>query len=94
MTRWYTAALMIRSIILLGLLLVIPTTSDNAKAPTKQEIIQLRTTVKKLEDLVAEQQDRLQAHKLDNDNLKKRLSALEARIADLENAVHSATARQ
>ena len=91
MTRWYTAALMIRSIILLGLLLVIPTTSDNAKAPTKQEIIQLRSTVKKLEDLVAEQQDRLQAHKDESDNLKKRVNDLEARIAGLEKIVHSAT---
>ena len=94
MTRWYTAAPMIRSMIMLSLLLAIPTTSDNAKAPTKQEIIQLRTTVKKLEDIVAEQQDRLQAHKVESDNLKKRLSTLETRMADLEYSVHSATARQ
>jgi predicted nucleic acid-binding Zn-ribbon protein len=79
---------------MLSLLLAIPTTSDNAKAPTKQEIIQLRTTVKKLEDIVAEQQDRLQAHKVESDNLKKRLSTLETRMADLETAVHPATARQ
>jgi septal ring factor EnvC (AmiA/AmiB activator) len=94
MTRWYTAGPMIRSIIMLSLLLAIPTTSDNAKAPTKQEIIQLRTTVKKLEDTVAEQQDRLQAHKLESDSLKKRVSSLESRITDLENAIHPASARQ
>jgi predicted nucleic acid-binding Zn-ribbon protein len=94
MTHWYTAAAMIRSMILLSLLLAIPTTSDNTKPPTKQEIIQLRTTVKELEDIVAEQQDRLQAHKVEGDSLKKRLSTLEARVSDLENAVHSVTPRQ
>jgi septal ring factor EnvC (AmiA/AmiB activator) len=94
MTRWYTAALMIRSLIVLSLLLIIPATSDNAKAPTKQEMIQLRASVKRLEDLVAEQQDQLQAHKLESDNLKKRVSTLESRIADLESALHSASARQ
>ena len=85
---------MTRSMILLSLLLVTPTTSDNAKAPTRQEFVQLHTTVKQLEDLVAEQQDRLQAHKLESDTLKKRVSSLESRIADLENAIHQPSARQ
>jgi septal ring factor EnvC (AmiA/AmiB activator) len=79
---------------MIAFLLAIPVTSDNAKAPTKQEIIQLRTTVKKLEDLVAEQQDRLEAHKSESDSLKRRVSTLETRIVNLENAVHLASARQ
>ena len=73
--------------IMFSLLLAMPTASDNTKAPTKQEIIQLRTTVKNLEDLTAELQDRLQANKAESDSLKKRVSNLESRIADLENAV-------
>jgi len=78
---------MIRSMVMFSLLLVIPTASENTKAPTKQDIIQLRTTVRNLEDLTVELQDRLQANKLESDSLKKRVSTLESRVADLENAV-------
>ena len=78
---------MIRSMVMFSLLLVIPTASENTKAPTKQDIIQLRTTVRNLEDLTVELQDRLQANKFESDSLKKRVSTLESRVADLENAV-------
>ncbi len=71
--------------IMIGLLLAIPTGSD-VKAPTKQDIIQLRAAVKNLEDLTAELQDRLQANKAESDSLKKRVSTLESRIADLESS--------
>jgi predicted nucleic acid-binding Zn-ribbon protein len=79
---------MIKPMMMLILLLAIPTTSDNTKALTKQEIIQLRTTVKNLEEITAEQQDRLQAHKAESDSLKKRVSTLESRIDELEKAVY------
>jgi peptidoglycan hydrolase CwlO-like protein len=82
-----------KATIILALLLVIPATSDNAKTPTKQELIQMRTTVKNLQDLVAEQQDRLQAHKAENDSLKRRVSTLESRIASLEKAIGPASTR-
>jgi peptidoglycan hydrolase CwlO-like protein len=85
---------MIRPTIILGVLLAIPATSDTAKVPTKQELIQLRTTVKNLQELVAEQQDRLQAHKVENDSLKRRVSTLESRIAALENAIGPLSTRQ
>ena len=94
MTRWYTAALMLRPMMMLTLLLAIPTTSDNAKAPTKQEIIQLRSTVKNLVEITSEQQDRLQAHKVESDTLKRRVSTLESRIADLEKAVRLSSTPQ
>lgn len=94
MTRWYTAALMLRPMMMLTLLLAIPTGSDNTKAPTKQEIIQLRSTVKNLVEITAEQQDRLQAHKLESDTLKRRVSTLESRIADLEKAVRLSSTPQ
>ena len=83
-----------KSTIILALLLVIPAASDNAKVPTKQELIQMRTTVKNLQDMVAEQQERLQAHKVENDGLRRRVSALESRISTLENAIGPASARQ
>ena len=85
---------MIRPTLILGVLLAIPATSDTAKVPTKQELIQLRTNVKNLQDLVAEQQDRLQAHKAENDSLKRRVSTLESRIAILENAIGPLSTRQ
>ena len=72
---------------MLTLMLAIPTASDNIKALTKQEIIELRKTVKNLEEITAEQQDRLQAHKAESDSLKKRVSTLEERLAELEKAV-------
>jgi septal ring factor EnvC (AmiA/AmiB activator) len=83
-----------KSTLILALLLVIPVTSDNAKTPTKQELIQMRATVKNLEEMVAEQQDRLRAHKEENDGLKKRVSTLESRIVTVENAIGPASARQ
>jgi predicted nucleic acid-binding Zn-ribbon protein len=79
---------MIKPMMMLILLLAIPTTSDNTKALTKQEIIQLRTTVENLEEITAEQQDRLQAHKAESDSLKKRVSTLESRVDELEKAVY------
>ena len=85
---------MIKVMLMAGLLLAIPTGSDTAKAPTKQEIIQLRTTVKNLEELTAELQDRLQANKVESDSLKKRLSTLESRVADLENTVRPVSTGQ
>jgi hypothetical protein len=36
----------------------------------------------------------LQAHKVENDSLKRRVSALESRISTLENAIGPASARQ
>jgi hypothetical protein len=78
---------MTKPIVILSLLLALPATTDNAKAPTKQELIQLRNTVKDLEELTAEQQDRLQAHKVESDSLKARISTLESRIAGLEAAM-------
>ena len=80
-------AVMIKPMLILSLLLAVPTASDKAKPPNAQELIQLRNTVKSLEDLVAEQQDRLQAHKIENDNLKRRVSTLESRITVLEEAI-------
>jgi peptidoglycan hydrolase CwlO-like protein len=83
-----------KATIILALLLVIPAASDNVKTPTKQELIQMRTTLKNLQELVAEQQDRLRAHKEENDSLKRRVSALESRIATLENVIGPASVRQ
>ena len=78
---------MIKPMLILSLLLAVPAASDKAKPPNSQELIQLRDTVKSLADLVAEQQDRLQAHKIENDNLKRRVSSLDARITVLEEAI-------
>ena len=94
MTRWYTAAAMIKSMMILSLLLAVPAPSDNGKAPTKQEIIQLRTSVKNLEELAVEQQDRLQQHKAESESLKALVRTLELRIANLENAVCPANTPQ
>jgi predicted nucleic acid-binding Zn-ribbon protein len=82
---------MIKPMMMSLLLLAIPTTSDNVKPLTKQEIIQLRSTVKNLEEITAEQQDRLQAHKAESDLLKKRVTALESRLAELEKALSPLT---
>jgi len=46
----------------------------------------MRSSVKNLEDLVAEHQERLRIHKAENDALRKQVSVLEARIAALEQA--------
>jgi hypothetical protein len=78
---------MIKSMLILSLFLAIPAASERAKPPKTQELIELRDTVKSLEDLVAEQQDRLQAHKIENEGLRRRVSALEFRIAALEEAI-------
>jgi len=80
---------MIKPMMMLILLLAVPATSDNTKPLTKQEIIQLRTTVKNLQELTAEQQDRLQAHKAESDSLKRRVTSLEARLDELEKAVYA-----
>jgi septal ring factor EnvC (AmiA/AmiB activator) len=77
---------MIKPMLILSLFLAIPTASERAKPP-KQELIELRDRVKSLEDLVAEQQDRLQTHKIENDSLKRRVSTLESRITALEEAI-------
>jgi hypothetical protein len=78
---------MTKPIVILSLLLALPATTDNTKPPTKQELIQLRNTMKNLEELTAEQQDRLQAHKVESDSLKARITTLESRIAALEAAM-------
>jgi septal ring factor EnvC (AmiA/AmiB activator) len=80
---------MIKPVMILSLLLAIPATTDNTKPPTKQEMIQLRNTVKNLEELTAEQQDRLQAHRLESNSLNARIATLESRIAALETDVRS-----
>ena len=78
---------MMKPMLILSLLLAIPAASEKAKPPDKQELIQLRDTVKGLQDLVAEHQDRLLAHKIENDNLKKRIGTLESQITDLEETI-------
>ena len=78
---------MMKPMLILSLLLAIPAASEKAKPPDKQELIQLRDTVKGLQDLVAEHQDRLLAHKIENDNLKKRIGNLESQITDLEETI-------
>ena len=85
-TPCYTARLMIKPILILSLFLAIPAASETPKPPNTRELIELRASVKNLEDLVAEQQDRLQAHKIENEGLKTRVSALELRMAALEEA--------
>jgi len=78
---------MMKPMLILSLLLAIPAASEKARPPDKQELIQLRDTVKSLQDLVAEHQDRLLAHKIENDNLKKRIGTLESQITALEETI-------
>ena len=75
---------MIKAIFILGLLFAVPAASETVRPPDKRELIQLRETVKTLQGLVAEQQDRLVSHKIENDSLKKRISILESRMMALE----------
>jgi hypothetical protein len=83
---------MTKPIVILSLLLALPATTDNTKPPTKQELIQLRNTMKSLQELTSEQQDRLQAHKVESDRLKARIVTLESRIAAIEAAIENRSA--
>lgn len=78
---------MIKTILAMTLLLAIPAASETVKPPDKQELIKLRDTVRGLQDLIAEHQDRLRAHKMENDNLKKYIGTLESRITVLEKTI-------
>ena len=84
---------MMKPVFTLGLLLAIPAASENVRPPDKQELIQLRETVKTLQEFVAEQQDRLHSHKVDSDNLKKRIITLESRMVVLEESRNIASSR-
>jgi len=75
---------MVKPILAVSLLLAVPAASERAKPPIVEELQTMRASVKNLEDLVAEHQERLSIHKAENDALRKRVSVLEARIAALE----------
>ena len=75
---------MVKPILAVSLLLAVPAASERAKPTIVEELQTMRSSVKNLEDLVDEHQERLMIHKAENDALRKRVSILEARIAALE----------
>jgi hypothetical protein len=81
-----------KTILLLSLfvtvLVTVPAASEKVKPPTPEE---MRVTIKNLEDVVEEQQERLRIHKLEIEALRKTVRALENRLESLE---QSASQRQ
>ena len=75
---------MVKPILAVSLLLAVPAASERTKPPSIEELQTMRSSVKNLEDLVAEHQERLRIHKAENDALRKEVNLLEARIAVLE----------
>ena len=77
--------------LLLSLLLAIPAASEKVKPPGADELLQLVQTVKNLESLVEEHQERLAIHKAEIDSLRRQVSTLESEIVDLKEAGTSQT---
>ena len=76
---------MLKPLLALSLLFAIPAASERAKAPPVAEEIQtMKLSIRNLEGMVEEHQERLSIHKAENDALRKQVSLLEARIAELE----------
>ena len=75
---------MVKPILALSLLLAAPALSERVSAPTPIELQSMKASVKNLEDLVAEHEERLKVHKAENDALRNKVKVLEARIAVLE----------
>ena len=86
MPSWYTAVGMTKPILLLSLLVAIPGASEKVKPPRADELRQLVDTVKNLEGIVEENQERLTIHKAEMDSLRKRINALESQIVTLNEA--------
>jgi hypothetical protein len=68
----------------LSLLIAIPTATDKPKPLKTEELIQLRATVKELEELVAEHEERLSVHKAEMDSMRRLVGTLESRMAAAE----------
>lgn len=75
---------MVKPMLALSLLLAVPAASERVKPPIVEELQTMKSSVKNLEDLVAEHQERLRVHKAENDALRKEVRVLEARLAALE----------
>ena len=75
---------MVKPLLALSLLIAIPFTSDKLKSPTAEELHAMRATVRDLQDLVYEHEERLGVHKAENDALRKKVTDLEARLAAVE----------
>ena len=80
---------MMKPMLLLSLLLAIPAASEKVKPPRADELLQLVHTVKNLEGLVEENQERLAIHKAEIDSLRRQVSTLESQIVDLKEAAAS-----
>ena len=78
-------SVMVKPILLLSLLALPAASSERvAKPPIVEELQTMKFSVKNLEDLVAEHEERLRIHKAENNALRQQVSTLEARIAALE----------
>jgi septal ring factor EnvC (AmiA/AmiB activator) len=75
---------MVKPILVLSLLLALPPATGRIKPPSVEELQEMKSCVKNLEDMVAEHEERLRIHKAENDALRKEVSVLEARLAALE----------
>ena len=82
---------MMKPIILLILLVAIPAASEKVKPPRANELLQLVNTVKNLEDIVEENQERLAIHKAEIDSLRKRINSLESQVVAHNGAVGGQT---
>jgi peptidoglycan hydrolase CwlO-like protein len=82
---------MMRPILLLSLLVAIPAASEKMKPPRPNELLQLVDTVKNLEGVVEENQERLNIHKAEMDSLRKRVNELESQIITLKGAAAGQT---
>jgi hypothetical protein len=77
---------MVKPILVLSLLLALPPTTGRLKPPSVEELQEMKSCVKNLEDMVAEHEERLRIHKAENDALRKQVTVLESRLAALEKA--------
>ena len=82
---------MMKPMLFLSLLLAIPAASEKVKPPKADELVQLVRTVKDLEGIVAEHQERLAIHKAEIDSLRRQVTALESQLVHLEKTVSRQT---
>jgi septal ring factor EnvC (AmiA/AmiB activator) len=75
---------MVKPILVLSLLLALPPATGRLKPPTVEELQEMKSCVKNLEDMVAEHEERLRLHKAENEALRKQMTVLEAKLAALE----------
>ena len=77
---------MTEPMLLLSLLVTIPGASERVKPPKADELRQLVDTVKNLEGIVEENQERLTIHKTEMESLRKRINVMESQIIALNQA--------